>query len=147
MASAAVFVGIAVLALLRARGGRKSDGKTHDSVAVRQGNGSQRLVVEIKYCCRCRWGTRAAWMAQELLNTFEKELHSVNLAPSMEGGVFVVTLRMYDQQENANQVILFDRKAMDGEFPQPKQIKLALRNAAFPEQTLGKCLEKAKEIR
>lgn len=28
----------------------------------------------IEYCTGCRWLLRAAWMAQELLTTFEKEL-------------------------------------------------------------------------
>jgi len=27
--------------------------------------------VEIEYCTQCRWLLRAAWMAQELLSTFD----------------------------------------------------------------------------
>ena len=84
-------------------------------------------------------------MAQELLNTYEKELDSVNLAPSMEGGTFVVTLTMRAADGSFTEHVLFDRKASNGEFPQPKEIKLALRNAAFPEQALGKCLEGKKK--
>lgn len=30
--------------------------------------------LEIEYCTQCRWLLRAAWMAQELLTTFEAEL-------------------------------------------------------------------------
>ena len=30
--------------------------------------------LEIEYCRQCRWLLRAAWLAQELLTTFEKEL-------------------------------------------------------------------------
>ena len=30
--------------------------------------------LEIHYCTQCRWLMRAAWMAQELLVTFETEL-------------------------------------------------------------------------
>ncbi|MGH9801124.1 MAG: Rdx family protein, partial [Blastocatellia bacterium] len=30
--------------------------------------------VEIIYCSQCRWLLRAAWMAQELLSTFEQEI-------------------------------------------------------------------------
>ena len=33
--------------------------------------------IEIEYCTGCRWLLRAAWMAQELLTTFEKELGGV----------------------------------------------------------------------
>jgi len=35
--------------------------------------------IEIRYCTQCRWMLRAAWMAQELLTTFEQELGSVAL--------------------------------------------------------------------
>jgi selenoprotein W-related protein len=37
--------------------------------------------LEIEYCTRCRWLLRAAWMAQELLTTFEAELGEVALQP------------------------------------------------------------------
>lgn len=37
--------------------------------------------VEIEYCTQCRWLLRAAWMAQELLTTFETELDEVALKP------------------------------------------------------------------
>ena len=37
--------------------------------------------LEIEYCTQCRWLLRAAWMAQELLTTFEVELGSVALVP------------------------------------------------------------------
>ena len=43
-------------------------------------------VVEILYCRQCRWLLRAAWMAQELLSTFEEELGGVTLR-SGTGGV------------------------------------------------------------
>ena len=45
--------------------------------------------VEIEYCTQCRWLLRAAWMAQELLTTFEAELGEVALVPG-KGGVFEV---------------------------------------------------------
>ena len=32
---------------------------------------------EIEYCTQCRWMLRAAWMAQELLSTFESDLAEV----------------------------------------------------------------------
>ena len=40
--------------------------------------------VEIRYCVKCRWMLRAAWLAQELLSTFEEEIGGVALVP---GGV------------------------------------------------------------
>src|SRR5205807_220809 len=45
--------------------------------------------VEIEYCTRCRWMLRAAWIGQELLTTFEAEIGSLTLVPSV-GGVFDV---------------------------------------------------------
>lgn len=48
--------------------------------------------VEITYCTGCRWLLRAAWVAQELLTTFDTELASVTLIPSRppaKGGIFV----------------------------------------------------------
>ena len=47
--------------------------------------------VEIEYCTQCRWLLRAAWLAQELLTTFEQELIGVNLQPGA-GGIFEVRL-------------------------------------------------------
>eukprot|EP00961_Rhodomonas_salina_P267505 3614417-Rhodomonas_salina.3 len=38
--------------------------------------------VEIEYCTGCRWMLRSAWLAQELLTTFESDLESVTLKPS-----------------------------------------------------------------
>lgn len=45
--------------------------------------------VEIRYCTRCRWLLRSAWVAQELLGTFEREIGEVALVPG-DGGVFEV---------------------------------------------------------
>lgn len=35
--------------------------------------------IEIRYCVKCRWLLRSAWMAQELLSTFEDELDELAL--------------------------------------------------------------------
>jgi hypothetical protein len=35
--------------------------------------------VEIEYCTGCRWLLRGAWLAQELLSTFEDDLGGVEL--------------------------------------------------------------------
>ena len=48
--------------------------------------------VRITYCTGCRWLLRAAWLAQELLTTFDTEIASVTLIPSRppaKGGTFV----------------------------------------------------------
>ena len=49
--------------------------------------------VRITYCTGCRWMLRSAWMSQELLTTFEQELHSVTLLPNLTApGTFVSQL-------------------------------------------------------
>ena len=53
------------------------------------GRGAAEARVEIEYCTQCRWLPRAAWLAQELLGTFEGDLAEVTLVPG-SGGVFVV---------------------------------------------------------
>jgi selenoprotein W-related protein len=84
-------------------------------------------VVEIEYCTRCRWLLRAAWMAQELLTTFELELGGVLLMPNGEGGVFQV--RVAGER-------LWCRKA-DGGFPELKLLKQRLRDRIAPGRSLG----------
>ena len=39
--------------------------------------------LEIRYCRQCRWLLRAAWMAQELLTTFDDVLGEVALVPDL----------------------------------------------------------------
>ena len=82
--------------------------------------------VEIEYCTQCRWLLRAAWLAQELLTTFESDLKSVNLMPGM-GGVFEVRL---------NGTVLFSRKT-EGRFPESKELKQLIRDVIAPERDLG----------
>lgn len=82
--------------------------------------------VEIEYCTQCRWLLRAAWMAQELLTTFEDDLRSVSLTPST-GGIFEVRL-------NGN--TLFSRKEA-GRFPESKELKQLIRDQIDPERHLG----------
>lgn len=82
--------------------------------------------VEILYCTQCRWLLRAAWLAQELLTTFEQDLSSVALKPG-SGGVFEVRL---------NGALLFSRKDA-GRFPEAKEIKQLIRDQIDPDRDLG----------
>ena len=82
--------------------------------------------VEIEYCTQCRWLLRAAWLAQELLTTFERDLRAVSLMPGT-GGVFEVRL---------NGVVIFNRKA-DSRFPESKELKQLVRDIISPERDLG----------
>jgi len=82
--------------------------------------------IEIHYCTQCRWMLRAAWMAQEILTTFEEEVREVALVPGT-GGVFRVV---------ADGETVWDRKAEAG-FPQPKELKARLRDRIAPGRDLG----------
>ena len=82
--------------------------------------------VEIEYCTQCRWLLRAAWLAQELLTTFEAELGEVALVPGASG-VFEVRV---DGDP------LFSRAA-EGRFPEAKELKQALRDRIAPGRDLG----------
>lgn len=82
--------------------------------------------IEINYCTQCRWLMRAAWMAQELLVTFETELGEVALVPGT-GGVFDVKL--------AGELI-FSRKEA-GRFPESKELKQLVRDRIAPDRPLG----------
>ena len=84
-------------------------------------------LVGIEYCRRCRWLLRSAWMAQELLTTFQEELGGVTLIPNAEGGVFEVRL--------AGEPI-FSRK-QDGGFPDIKELKQLVRDRVAPGRDLG----------
>jgi selenoprotein W-related protein len=81
--------------------------------------------VEIEYCTQCRWLPRAAWLAQELLGSFEAELAQVALVPG-RGGVFVVRV---------NGDVVWDRAAQG--FPEPSAIKRLVRDRVAPGRDLG----------
>ncbi len=87
---------------------------------------SDRPRVEIEYCTQCRWLLRAAWMAQELLSTFEAELGEVALVPG-KGGVFEVRV--------AGDTVWsrHDRKR----FPEIKELKQLVRDVVAPGRDLG----------
>ncbi|WP_146900922.1 SelT/SelW/SelH family protein [Adhaeribacter aerolatus] len=82
--------------------------------------------LEINYCTQCRWLLRAAWMAQEMLTTFETELGEVALVPGT-GGVFDVRL---------NGELIYSRKEA-GRFPESKELKQLIRDRIAPEKPLG----------
>ena len=82
--------------------------------------------VEIQYCTQCRWMLRAAWMAQELLTTFEDEIEEVALRPGT-GGVFTV---------HAAGELVWSR-AVEGRFPEIKELKQRVRDKIAPEKSLG----------
>lgn len=82
--------------------------------------------VEIEYCTQCRWLLRAAWMAQELLTTFEAELGEVALIPGT-GGIFEVRVQG---------ATIWSRKEQQ-RFPEVKELKQLVRDHIAPGKDLG----------
>jgi selenoprotein W-related protein len=82
--------------------------------------------IEIEYCTQCRWLLRAAWMAQELLTTFQAEIGELVLRPG-SGGTFEVRV---------DEHTIWSRVAQ-GRFPEIKELKQLLRDRIAPGRDLG----------
>ncbi len=82
--------------------------------------------VEITYCRKCRFMLRAAWLAQELLTTFEDNLSEVALKPS-SGGIFEVALD--------GDVIATNRETK--RMPETSEVKRLVRDRLVPERRIG----------
>jgi selenoprotein W-related protein len=82
--------------------------------------------VQITYCTQCKFLLRAAWLAQELLATFERELGEVSLAPGA-GGIFEVTLD--------GETIASNRETK--KMPDPAEVKRIIRDRIAPGRQIG----------
>lgn len=84
--------------------------------------------VEIIYCAGCKWMIRAAWYAQELLQSFEQQGMQVMLTPELEqGGRFSIFL---------DGALISDRKR-DGGFVEIKALKRQVRDICWPTKDLS----------
>lgn len=84
------------------------------------------VTILIRYCSRCRWLLRSAWMGQELLTTFESEIDQLSLAPNAEGHFSIWV----------NEACVWERKR-DGGFPELPLLKQRVRDIISPEKSLG----------
>ena len=82
--------------------------------------------ITITYCTQCSWMLRAAWLAQELLQTFGTDIGELALIPGT-GGVFEIA---------ADGTVIWERKR-DGGFPDIKVLKHLVRERVDPERSLG----------
>ncbi|HXG34799.1 MAG TPA: SelT/SelW/SelH family protein [Bryobacteraceae bacterium] len=82
--------------------------------------------IEIEYCTRCRWLLRSAWVAQELLSTFETEIGEIALIPG-SGGVWELRI---------DGATVWSRAAQGG-FPDVKELKQLVRDHIAPGKALG----------
>ena len=82
--------------------------------------------VEIHYCTKCKWLLRSAWMAQELLSTFEGDISEVALIPG-SNAIFEIKV---------NGSLIWSRER-DGGFPEIKVLKSLIRDVVAPDRDLG----------
>lgn len=82
--------------------------------------------VTIAYCTQCRWLLRSAWMAQELLTTFDGDIKELILKPA-SGGLFEVTV---------DETLIWSRKH-EGRFPEITELKQRVRDVLDPARDLG----------
>lgn len=82
--------------------------------------------ISIEYCTQCRWLMRSAWMAQELLTTFDGDIDGLTLVPAT-GGIFEVKV---------NNAIAWSRKT-EGRFPEITELKQRVRDIIDPQRDLG----------
>lgn len=82
--------------------------------------------VEIRYCPKCRWLLRAAWMAQELLNTFEDDIGELTLKQAGPGlfEIDVDGARVWSRAEAHR-------------FPEIVELKQLVRDRIAPGRDLG----------
>ncbi|OAP63471.1 hypothetical protein AYL99_02698 [Fonsecaea erecta] len=105
--------------------------------------------IAIAFCTQCKWNLRAAYYAQELLQTFGTSIGEIALIPST-GGLFTVTVTttpVVDSALNGNvataasptlatDTVIWDRKT-EGGFPETKELKNRVRNIIEPGRDLG----------
>ena len=82
--------------------------------------------IEIKFCPKCNWLSRATLISQELLSTYQSDLSSVTLVPS-ESGVFDIV---------CNQSLIFSRK-QESSLIDIAIIKQRIRDLIDPDRNLG----------
>ncbi|MBJ6139005.1 SelT/SelW/SelH family protein [Marinobacter litoralis] len=82
--------------------------------------------ITLHYCTGCNWLLRSAWMAQELLTTFDGMIDELTLKPGT-GGIFEVYV---------NDTRIWSRKEQGG-FPDIKQLKQLVRDQIAPKHSLG----------
>jgi selenoprotein W-related protein len=82
--------------------------------------------ITIAYCTQCRWLMRSAWMAQELLTTFDGDIKELILKPA-SGGLFEVTV---------DEMLIWSRK-QEGRFPEITELKQRVRDVLDPARDLG----------
>jgi selenoprotein W-related protein len=86
--------------------------------------------VEIEYCTKCKWLLRSAWLAQEVLQTFEDRIGEVSLIPAKNSsGTFIIRI---------NERVIWDRRNNDSKgFPEAKILKQLIRDEIDPTISLG----------
>ena len=87
----------------------------------------EKPVIEIEYCIKCKWLTRASWISQELLSTFSNDIGGITLIPSSVAGIFEI---------RSGQNVIWERSKKGG-MPEIKKLKQKVRDLVAPDKELG----------
>ncbi|MDA1338582.1 MAG: SelT/SelW/SelH family protein [Proteobacteria bacterium] len=87
---------------------------------------TKKYIITIKFCIKCGWLMRAAWMAQEIINTYVNDIESVCLVPGEDGNFEIF----------CNDKAIFLRHD-EGKFIEITEIKKRIRDMIDPERSLG----------
>ena len=88
--------------------------------------------VTIQYCTRCNWMLRSAWMAQELLTTFNGTIAEVALIPDHSGTGCFECVAIKD-----GEAFLVWSREEASRFPESKELKQRVRDVIDPSRSLG----------
>ncbi|AAS51015.2 ABR242Wp [Eremothecium gossypii ATCC 10895] len=88
--------------------------------------------VAIVFCTGCRWGLRASWYAQELLQTFGDSLAEIALVPGPSGQFQVLCYASQEQEATDSGNTIWDRRRDNG-FPDSKYLKQAVKATLFAD--------------
>ena len=86
-----------------------------------------KITITDEYCSKCKFMMRAAWVTQELLQTFEGDIDEAILRPSLTPGIWQIF---------ANDQLVWDRKTERG-IPEMKMLKRRIRDVIAPDKNLG----------
>jgi selenoprotein W-related protein len=126
---------------------RKTNNWLKSSTSEFVGESTEKPRVEIEYCPKCRWMLRSAYMAQELLITFEDYIGEVALKPSQKSGdpiCILHNIRAYTYVplgtfiiKAADKVVWDRRQPETTGFPEIKELKQRVRQVIAPDLDLG----------
>ncbi len=85
---------------------------------------TKKYIITINFCIKCGWLMRAAWMAQEIINTYSNDISSVNLVPGKDGNfeIFCDDQPIFLRHEEGKFIEIIEIKKRIRDFIDPKRL-------------------------